>query len=63
VVNIDFRSDQEGLVIISPGLGLPPGFDVVDLLDATGYAWRTGENYVRLEPGTRVAHVMHVQQP
>jgi starch synthase (maltosyl-transferring) len=63
VVNIDYRSVQEGLAMLPPDLGLPPSFDVVDLLDATGYAWRTGENYVRLEPGTRVAHVMRVQRP
>ncbi len=63
VVNIDFRSAQEGLVMLPADLGLPPGFDVLDLLDATSYVWRTGENYVRLEPGTRVAHVMRVQRP
>ena len=62
VVNIDFRSDQEGLAILPGDLGLPPSFDVVDLLDATSYTWRTGENYVRLEPGRRVAHVMWVRQ-
>ncbi len=42
VVNLDFRSDQEGLVMLSPDFGLPPAFDVVDLLDATSYAWRDG---------------------
>jgi starch synthase (maltosyl-transferring) len=63
VVNIDFRSGQEGLLVLPPDLGLPPRFDVLDLLDDTTYAWRTRENYVRLEPGRRVAHVMRVQWP
>jgi starch synthase (maltosyl-transferring) len=63
VVNIDFRSDQEGQAVLPQELALPPSFDVVDLLDATSYAWRTGGNYVRLAPDTRVAHVMRVQRP
>ncbi len=62
VVNIDFSHRQEGLVTLAGDLGLPPSFDVVDLLDATSYTWHTGQNFVRLEPGTRVAHVMQVQQ-
>ncbi len=61
VVNVDFHHRQEGLVTLAGDLGLPPSFDAVDLLDATSYTWYTGENFVRLEPGTRVAHVMQVQ--
>ena len=63
VVNIDFRNAQEGLARVPAELGLPVSFDVLDLLDASSYAWRTGENFVRLEPGKRVAHVMQVQRP
>ena len=43
-------------------MGLPPGsnFAVTDLLDGEQYMW--GEhNYVRLDPATRPAHVLHVQ--
>ena len=63
VVNVDPRNTQVGLLRIPADLGLPGEFDVVDLLDGDAYRWRTGENYVSLEPGTRVAHVMRVQRP
>ena len=32
-------------------LGLPPAFDVADLLTDAVYTWHIGRNYVRLEPG------------
>jgi starch synthase (maltosyl-transferring) len=41
-------------------LGLPPAFQVQDLLDGQRYDWRLGGNYVRLGPGARQAHVMRV---
>ena len=60
MVNVDPRNTQVGLLHIPPHLALPGEFDVVDLLDGDSYSWRTGENYVRLDPGERVAHVMRV---
>ncbi len=63
VVNVDPRNAQEGLLRVPESLELPGDFEVVDLLDGDGYTWHTGENYVRLEPGTRVAHLMRVQRP
>jgi starch synthase (maltosyl-transferring) len=60
VVNIDPRNAQEGLVVVPADLGLPPVFGVRDVLDGSGYDWRLGGNYVRLEPGHRQAHVLEV---
>jgi starch synthase (maltosyl-transferring) len=60
VVNIDPRNAQEGLVVVPADLGLPPAFGVRDVLDGSGYDWRLGGNYVRLEPGHRQAHVLEV---
>jgi starch synthase (maltosyl-transferring) len=60
VVNIDPHNTQEGLVTVPADLGLPPVFAVRDVLDGTGYDWRLGGNYVRLEPGHRQAHVLEV---
>jgi starch synthase (maltosyl-transferring) len=60
VVNIDPHNAQEGAVTIPAQLGLPPVFGVRDVLDGTGYDWRLGGNYVRLEPGHRQAHVLEV---
>jgi starch synthase (maltosyl-transferring) len=58
IVNIDPFAAREGLALVPPELGLPPEFPVRDLLAADRYAWRTGRNYVRLEPGQ--AHVLKV---
>jgi starch synthase (maltosyl-transferring) len=60
VVNIDPRNAQEGLVTVPADLGLAPVFGVRDVLDGSGYDWRLGGNYVRLEPGHRQAHVLEV---
>jgi starch synthase (maltosyl-transferring) len=60
VVNIDPRNAQEGLITVPADLGLPPVFGVRDVLDGSGYDWRLGGNYVRLEPGHRQAHVLEV---
>jgi starch synthase (maltosyl-transferring) len=61
VVNIDPFQTQEGLAVIPAHLGLPPSFTVHDLLSDERYQWRIGPNYVRLEPGTRQAHVNKVE--
>jgi len=60
VVNIDPQNTQEGLVTVPADLGLPPVFGVRDVIDGSGYDWRLGGNYVRLEPGHRQAHVLEV---
>ena len=39
-------------------LGLPPAFEVRDLLAGETFRWRIGRNYVRLEPGK--AHILQV---
>jgi starch synthase (maltosyl-transferring) len=58
-VNLDPLAPAEGLVTVPPALGLPGTFAVQDLLSEDTYAWRTGGNYVRLDPGA--AHVLHVR--
>jgi starch synthase (maltosyl-transferring) len=60
VVNLDPLRAQEGLVHLPDGLGLPASFTVVDALDGARYDWRSGSNFVRLEPGVRQAHVLVV---
>jgi starch synthase (maltosyl-transferring) len=60
VVNLDPRSVQEGVTVIPAALGLPPAFNVRDVLRDEDFAWRIGRNYVRLEPGQ--SHVLHVQR-
>ena len=60
-VNLDPAAPHEGAVTIPPGLGLPPAFDVTDLLADGSFTWRVGRNYVRLEPGLQQAHLLHVE--
>jgi starch synthase (maltosyl-transferring) len=60
VVCLDPANQQEGLVTVPAHLGVPPAFQVQDLLDGHRYDWRLGGNYVRLGPGARQAHVMRV---
>jgi starch synthase (maltosyl-transferring) len=57
-VNLDPFTPHEGVVQIPVHLGLPPAFEVRDLLAGETYRWRIGRNYVRLEPGK--AHVLEV---
>ena len=47
--------------MIAPELGLPAAFDVSDLLGDGVFTWRTGSNYVRLEPGLQQAHLLRVE--
>jgi len=58
-VNLDPFSAREGLLSVPPAVGLPPTFTVQDLLSDDVYAWTSGGNYVRLDPGR--AHVLHVR--
>jgi starch synthase (maltosyl-transferring) len=60
-VNLDPAGAHEGVVTIGPELGLPAVFDVSDLLGDASFTWRTGRNYVRLEPGLQQAHVLRVE--
>ncbi len=61
VVNLDPIEAREGVAIVPAAMGLPPTFRVRDLLDDTAYTWHVGRNFVRLEPGTRQAHVLRVE--
>jgi starch synthase (maltosyl-transferring) len=60
-VNLDPHAGHEGLVTIPPHLGLPPSFPVRDLLSGGLWQWGTGENYVKLVPGERQAHILVVE--
>ncbi|HET6173424.1 MAG TPA: alpha-1,4-glucan--maltose-1-phosphate maltosyltransferase [Gaiellales bacterium] len=60
-VNLDPAAPHEGVVVIPPELGLPPAFDVSDLLGDATFTWRLGPNYVRLEPGLQQAHLLRVE--
>jgi len=59
VVNLEVRERREGLCIVPPELGLPHSFAAIDLLADAPYRWRTGRNFIGLEPGG--AHVVAVR--
>ena len=59
-VNLDPKTAREGLAVVPDALGLPPSFTVRDLLNGGEWIWKTGENYVKLVPGERQAHVLDV---
>ncbi|MCM3262455.1 DUF3459 domain-containing protein, partial [Streptomyces thermoviolaceus] len=64
VANLDPHHTQEATVSLDmPHLGLDPhaSVSVRDELTGETYHWG-GANYVRLEPGRRPAHVLHVQR-
>ncbi len=63
VVLLDAEQAQEGVCVVPDDLGLPPTFEVEDLLTGARYRWHLGRNYVRLEPGDRPAHVLAVVGP
>jgi starch synthase (maltosyl-transferring) len=60
-VNLDPHHAQEGWIVVPDHLGIPPSFQVRDLFSGEAYGWHTGSNYVRLDPWTRQAHVLHVE--
>jgi len=60
-VNLDPLATHEAVVVVPGELRLPETFGVRDLLTDDEYLWRTGRNYVRLEPGVRQAHVFRVE--
>ncbi len=63
VVCLDAHHPQEGAVHVPWDLGLPGRFQVQDLLDGSRYDWGLGDNYVRLGPPDRQAHVLRVVGP
>ena len=65
VVNLDPRNLQHGWVEV-PAVGWALGdreYEVRDELDGATYRWRGARNYVRLEPGRRAGHVLHITLP
>ncbi|HEX6762658.1 MAG TPA: alpha-1,4-glucan--maltose-1-phosphate maltosyltransferase [Gaiellaceae bacterium] len=58
VVNLDPFTGREGVCVIPVSLGLPPAFEVRDLLTDETFVWRAGRNYVALGPGA--SHVLAV---
>jgi starch synthase (maltosyl-transferring) len=66
VVNLDPVHMQHGFLQLPlTGWGLAPhgSVTVLDLLSNEQYFWRGEWNYVRLDPGARTAHILHVQLP
>jgi starch synthase (maltosyl-transferring) len=64
VVNVDpFRMHHGYVKLPLAAWGFTPNdtIEVHDLLSSERYYWRGVWNYVRLEPGSRAAHVLHVQ--
>ena len=62
VVNLDPHQPQECLVTVPASLGVPPTFTVVDELSGERYQWHIGQNFVRLAPGWRQAHILSVER-
>jgi starch synthase (maltosyl-transferring) len=56
VVNLDPFAEREGVCTVPVVLGLPPAFEVRDLLHDVEFTWRAGRNYVKLGPGK--AHIL-----
>ena len=63
VVLLDPGAAHEGVCVVPYELGIAPSFEVEDLLDGARYRWQLGRNYVRLDPGERVAHLFRVVGP
>src|SRR5262249_17433933 len=61
VVNLDPFTVREGVCVVPTALGLPPAFEVRDLLSGAEFVWHGGRNYVRLEPGA--SHLLKVLVP
>jgi starch synthase (maltosyl-transferring) len=61
VVNLDPFTAREGVCVVPMALGLPPAFEVRDLLSGAEFVWHAGRNYVRLDPGE--SHLLKVLAP
>ena len=59
-VNLDPRSAQEGQAVVPVSLGLPPAYAATELLSGTEFHWRSGRNFLRLEPGQ--SHVLRIRR-
>jgi starch synthase (maltosyl-transferring) len=63
VVNLDPHFMQHGhvrLPLADVGLAADQPFTVRDLLTETSYSWTGDWNYVRLDPGTKQAHILQL---
>jgi len=58
VVNLDPRSEQEGVCVLPVSTGFPPAYPVRDLLTDEKWTWRIGRNYVKLPPGG--SHILRI---
>jgi starch synthase (maltosyl-transferring) len=58
IVNLDPYEAREGVAILPAALGLAPSFSARELLTDQEFGWRTGRNYVRLQPGQ--SHVIRL---
>jgi starch synthase (maltosyl-transferring) len=58
VVNLDPAATQVGVCVLPVSTGLPPAYQVRDLLSDEAWTWRIGRNYVRLGPGQ--SHVLRI---
>jgi starch synthase (maltosyl-transferring) len=64
VANTDPHHVQHGWVempLIERGVDDDRSYIVEDLLDGTRYTWRGAWNYVRLDPGIRMAHIFVIR--
>jgi starch synthase (maltosyl-transferring) len=63
IINLDPFHMQHGFVqlpLADWGISPHGSIDVLDLLSNERYFWRGEWNYVRLDPETRVAHILHL---
>jgi starch synthase (maltosyl-transferring) len=58
VVNLDPAATQVGVCVVPVSTGLPPAYQVRDLLSGETWTWRIGRNYVRLAPGQ--SHLLRI---
>ena len=66
VVNLDPFNMQHGFVQLPlADWGVSPfeSVEVLDMLSGERYFWRGEWNYVRLDPQSRVAHILNVELP
>jgi starch synthase (maltosyl-transferring) len=60
-VTLDTQHAQAGVLSVPYELGVPPAFQVEDLLTGEVFDWRLGRNFVSFDPhGGRIAHVLRV---
>jgi starch synthase (maltosyl-transferring) len=58
VVNLDPAATQVGVCVVPVSTGLPPAYQVRDVLSDETWTWRIGRNYVKLGPGK--SHVLRI---